>query len=59
MEQGWIYKRICEKMAIASALFGALFGVNFGVVSVDGIIHKEIREKNCRLFYQKTRKNER
>jgi hypothetical protein len=42
-----------RKAVLASLLFGAFFGVKIGSIEVDGIIHKELRERIVHEFIKR------
>ncbi|MBA4721503.1 MAG: hypothetical protein H2067_10305 [Alcanivorax sp.] len=42
-----------RKIVLGSLLFGALFGVKIGPIEVDGVVHKELREKIVHEFTQR------
>ncbi|WP_156181424.1 hypothetical protein [Halomonas sp. PR-M31] len=42
-----------QKIILGSLLFGALFGVKIGPLEVDGIVHKELREKIVEEFTER------
>lgn len=42
-----------RKIILGSLLFGALFGVKIGPLEVDGVVHKELREKILDQFVQR------
>lgn len=42
-----------RKIILGSLLFGAIFGVKIGPIEVDGVIHKELREKIVDQFVQR------
>ena len=42
-----------RKIILGSLLFGALFGVKIGPLEVDGVVHKELREKIVEEFTER------